>query len=65
MRSKFVIIICIGILSVFIFMTRSTGYIDDFDKDEIEKRSQNFKSKAQSVHMNEHPENLFWFVQVR
>lgn len=46
-------------------MTRSTGYIDDFDKDEIEKRGQNFKSKAQSVHMNEHPKHLFWFVQVR
>lgn len=46
-------------------MTRSTGYIDDFDKDEIEKRGQNFESKAQSVHMDEHPDHLFWFVQVR
>lgn len=45
-------------------MTRSTGYIDDFDQEEIEKRGHNFETKAQSVHINEQPEHLFWFVQV-
>lgn len=64
MKSKFVIIVCIGILSVFIFMTRSTGYIDDFDKEEIEKRAQNFKAKAQKLRMNDKPDHLFHFVQV-
>lgn len=58
------IIVCIGILSVFIFMTRSTGYVDDFDKVEIEKRSQSFKFKAQMTRMNDQPNHLFWFVQV-
>lgn len=45
-------------------MTRSTGYIDDFDQEKIEKRGQNFKTKAQNVHITEQPEHLFWFVQV-
>lgn len=53
-----------GILSIFIFMTRSTNYIDDFDQAEIEKRSQSFKSKIQTVLMNDQPDHLFHFVQV-
>lgn len=64
MKSKFVIIVCIGILPIFIFMTRPTGYIDDVDQIEIEKRSQTFKFKTQTVHMNDKPDHLFHFVQV-
>lgn len=64
MRSTFVIIVCIGILSIFIFMTRNTDYVDEFNEDEIEKRAHSFKSKAQNTHMNDQPNHLFWFVQV-
>lgn len=45
-------------------MTRSTGYVDDFDKEEIEKRAQTFKSRAQQLRMNDRPDHLLYFVQV-
>lgn len=59
------IIVCIGILSVFIFMTRSTSNVDNVDENEIEKRAKNFKAKARHTRMNDQPDHLFWFIQVK
>ncbi|XP_055306031.1 transmembrane protein 62-like isoform X1 [Sitodiplosis mosellana] len=65
MRSTiFAIILCIGLLLVSISMIRFIGYADNVDEEELQKRDERFKVKVQNIHMNEHPDHLFWFVQI-
>lgn len=60
MKTKIIIITCIGILFIVLFMTRSTGVVNHTS----EKTTQSSHHQTQPRRLNDQPNHLFYFVQV-
>lgn len=61
MKSVVVIIVSFLIFSMVILMTLSSN--SDYE-DKYHENEKNSASKSRIIHLNDHPDHLFWFIQV-
>lgn len=60
MKSRLVILICIGILFIVLFMNQSVVVVND----EFEEKPETSHHQIQTRELNDQPNHLFYFVQV-
>lgn len=63
MKSKILLIVCIAILSLFIFMTQPSTIFYSFGDEEI-KHAEPLQSIPKKFQINDQPDHLLWFIQV-
>ncbi|XP_031628845.1 transmembrane protein 62-like [Contarinia nasturtii] len=62
MRSTFVLIIFVGILSVFMFVTQSTNNFNKFENRKFTKTEKSVKLKT--PRLDDKADRIFWFLQI-